>query len=565
LTLGNQRRQVSVLYRSFALALIATSILLTGVPVLAQNTMEIPVKQWGVFEKVLRSTARYSNEEKYKDITLYATFNGPRGLSYTVPGFWDGGDTWRVRFSPTVPGEWSYMISSSDDQLDDSTHDGTFTAVAPSAADIATNPNDRGFLKISSDNRYLTYADGTPFFWMGGTIWDGNSKNMAYETDFKVYIDNRKLKGFSVIQLLVGRPATHYSRTRYTGWNENGPVFHRPGNMTERFRKFANKGLRIFGSEPIDYRFREINPENLQNLDLRISYIIDKGMVPFLHFVWDRDYKQMDTNSLKNLAKYLIARYQAYNIIWSIGGEHYFVNDKIKYREVGNYVHHIDTLGHLTTVHGWTGDFVGEAWIDFVSETSWELPTAMHDKMVNELYSRKLPFVMVESRYEGNEPDDNYTVLKYAWESLTSGALGYTCGVEEIRAWDHEWDKNQQRFIRYVPGLSRERLDTPTSFYMKYIVEFFADKEWWKLIPHNAIVNRGRCLAEVGRQYVIWLNGGGSVTVDLSEAPDELGMYWFNPLTGEKSEMETMTGGTSHSFTPPFHGDAVLFIKAIGG
>lgn len=44
-------------------------------------------------------------------LELLATFTGPGGEKYAVPGFWDGGRTWRVRFAPTAPGRWSYVTA----------------------------------------------------------------------------------------------------------------------------------------------------------------------------------------------------------------------------------------------------------------------------------------------------------------------------------------------------------------------------------------------------------------------------------------------------------------------
>ncbi len=512
-------------------------------------TTRSTIKQWGVFEKVLTSTNSYSNVQKYKNVILSATFNGPDGVSYIVPGFWDGGIIWRIRFSPPVPGQWSYTINSSDDQLDSSANDGGFTVESPSVADITANPNYRGFLKISPNRRYLTYADGTPFFWMGGTIWDGNSKNMPYETDFKTYVDNRKEKNFSVIQILVAEPRLKCQSPHLTGCNENGPVF----KEINFIYKIIYKILWVLKFHVFNHQYDEINPANFQNFDLRVRYILDKGMVPYIVFAWAEDFDAISINDSKNYAKYIVARYQAYNVIWCISGEHYFSNDKSKFREIGNYVHKIDTLGHLTTIHGWTKGIEREGWNDFVSDTAWELPTEMHDEMLRDFYNLRIPFVMVESRYDGNEPDNNYKVFKYAWEALMAGALGYTYGAKGI--WDWATDKD-------YPD-PHTRLDIPSSFQMKYIVEFFSNKEWWKLMPNNGLVNRGRCLAELGRQYIVWLNGGGSVMVNLSGVSGTLSVKWFNPVTGQIADGGKTIGGTSRSFTPPFGGDAVLYIAAV--
>jgi len=44
-----------------------------------------------------------------------ATFTGTSGAaagrSCRVQGFWDGGSASRIRFAPTTPGTWSYVVS----------------------------------------------------------------------------------------------------------------------------------------------------------------------------------------------------------------------------------------------------------------------------------------------------------------------------------------------------------------------------------------------------------------------------------------------------------------------
>jgi hypothetical protein len=100
---------------------------------------------------------------------------------------------------------------------------------------------------------------------------------------------------------------------------------------------------------------------------------------------------------------------------------------------------------------------------------------------------------------------------------------------------------------------------------MTYIVDFFSTKEWWKLLSNNRLVDRGRCLAEPGVQYVVWLNGGGTVTVDLSDASRPLSIEWLNPVSGQMIQAGTTQGGAKRAFVPPFEGDAVLSLTASHG
>jgi Domain of unknown function (DUF5060) len=53
-----------------------------------------------------------------RDVDLIGVFTGPSGRTLVLPGFWDGGRSFRIRFTPTVPGEWNYTTVSSDPALD---------------------------------------------------------------------------------------------------------------------------------------------------------------------------------------------------------------------------------------------------------------------------------------------------------------------------------------------------------------------------------------------------------------------------------------------------------------
>jgi hypothetical protein len=513
------------------------------------------VKQWGIFEKALTSSNRYSRAQKYTDVIVNATFIGPGGVRYTVPGFWDGDNVWRIRFSPPVPGQWSYTFDSPDNQLNAPANDGSFIALQPTPNDIAANPNYRGFLKVSPDKRYLTYSDGTPFFWLGDTIWDGNSKNIPYEADFKRYIDNRKKKGFSVIQILVAHPGHRVSQLslqgcrppRHTGCNEAGYVYNLPSTSS----RILSRLYRFLNLSEHEYA-EEINPESFQNLDLRLKSILDKGMVPYIVFGWAKDFGSLSTESLKPYARYIIARYQAYNVIWCVAGEHYFLEDKTRFKAIGNYVREINALKHLTTIHGWQpGEFTDEPWIDFISATAWGLPSNMHDLLLRDFYRPGLPFVMSESRYDGNEPTAEYRSRKYAWEALTAGAMGYTYGADGI--WDWGTDP------RYPNPHSR--LDIPSSFEMKLIADFFRNIAWWKLSPNNSLASNGRGLAELGKQYVVWLDGGGSVTLTLPSRRSQFSVVWLDPIRGTTNTSNGTTAGGKQTFTPSFDGDAVFYLS----
>src|SRR5580765_2594175 len=73
----------------------------------ATRSIRLPVAgKWERFEVKLKSDVAYTNPPHQAEIN--GIFVSPNGERMVVPGFWDGGKTWRVRFSPGVPGHWIY-------------------------------------------------------------------------------------------------------------------------------------------------------------------------------------------------------------------------------------------------------------------------------------------------------------------------------------------------------------------------------------------------------------------------------------------------------------------------
>jgi hypothetical protein len=52
-----------------------------------------------------------------------------------------------------------------------------------------------------------------------------------------------------------------------------------------------------------------------------------------------------------------------------------------------------------------------------------------------------------------------------------------------------------------------------------------------------------------------------TVTVNLSAASGAFLVEWFNPSTGETWKAAPVEGGGGHSFTAPFGGDTVMYLR----
>jgi hypothetical protein len=80
------------------------------------------------------------------------------------------------------------------------------------------------------------------------------------------------------------------------------------------------------------------------------------------------------------------------------------------------------------------------------------------------------------------------------------------------------------------------------------------------MTPTPAIASTGYCLANAGKEYVVYLPEGGTVTVDLSAAAGDLAAAWFDPATDRTTAAGPVAGGARRDLQPPFAGPAVLHL-----
>jgi collagenase-like protein with putative collagen-binding domain len=87
----------------------------------------------------------------------------------------------------------------------------------------------------------------------------------------------------------------------------------------------------------------------------------------------------------------------------------------------------------------------------------------------------------------------------------------------------------------------------------------------------SSLCSTSYCLAQTpseGAEYLVYAPFGGSFTVDLSAMSSSrtLAVEWLNPSTGDTATGDSVAAGSpSQSFSPPFGGDAVLYLVDTAG
>jgi hypothetical protein len=98
---------------------------------------------------------------------------------------------------------------------------------------------------------------------------------------------------------------------------------------------------------------------------------------------------------------------------------------------------------------------------------------------------------------------------------------------------------------------------------MGYANAFARRMDLARVVPHGELASTGYCLARPHAsegEWLIYLDGGGDVQVDLSASSRLMEVEWFDPATGTSQPGDPVMGGKLAVLTPPFSGDAVLYI-----
>src|SRR6266567_5269037 len=87
----------------------AATLLLTSASLAHAVEQSRELRQWQMVELEFMAHRKYAEP---MSVQITASFSGPDGTILEVPGFWDGGSKWKIRFTPPLPGGWRYVTSA---------------------------------------------------------------------------------------------------------------------------------------------------------------------------------------------------------------------------------------------------------------------------------------------------------------------------------------------------------------------------------------------------------------------------------------------------------------------
>ena len=307
---------------------------------------------WEVQEITFAAARDYANP--YVEVECWVELEGP-GFRRRVYGFWDGGRTFKVRLVATAPGEWSWRAASNHPDDAGLQGAGKFRAVGWTAArDRGESESPRiracqrqrpcaalrGRQGILPDRRHL--ARGLDL--AAAMAWRPGSPDYvpAEGISFEEAVAWRKRQGFNSISFIAAFPnwaadehgATYANKDgvflrnaweKFGHWAPNAKISTADGATTtakDMHDEAGNRPFEVFADREGLANFDRIEPAYFASLDRKMRHLSDHGFVPFLETIrrdnapsWKRYF---DFNSsYARFVQYLVARYGAFNLIFS--------------------------------------------------------------------------------------------------------------------------------------------------------------------------------------------------------------------------------------------------------
>lgn len=498
--------------------------------------LPLKVKKFTVFEISLGAVNPGNNP--YTDgPEVSALFTGPDKISYKVKGYWDGGNVFSIRFSPESIGTWTYTTFSADPGLNGI--GGSFKAINPTKKELKSNVLYHGFLKPAGYGWKL--SDGIPFLPVGETQW---SFTEEFHTDeWQDWIRVLKHRGYNSFMGCI--------------W----------------LALYDRAGILPFTGNPQDDL---MNEAFFDRLDEWIKYANEQGILMGLtiggfpdNSSWFSLFNTRERND--RWFQYCVCRYAAFNVRWVLYGEVDERNPSWSTWEenaeaMAQLIRDEDTYDHPIGSHHRSIDraTARNRNIDYLCIQSNRLRmNADYQYLTTRDYRQYgKPLWFEEYWYESNEGLKQGILNTY--RNFIAGLAFPTMG-SLMRA--HEKDRG------FVPELAKSEKQSVYAYLMEndtgmqcmaYFREFFADLDILDFSPaSNKIRNPGltRQCGRFGNDYVIYMQHGGRVHLDLTNASGRFNVEKLDINSGNREKLQDVSAGNWCLIDSGDTTDAILLVR----
>jgi hypothetical protein len=435
-------------------------------------------------------------------------------------------------------------------------------------------------LRVSDDHRSLVSAKGPPFFWLGDTAWELFHRLNREDADR--YLTKRAEQGFTVVQAVALNELDGHSVPSAYG--------HLPLTEMDPNRPAVVDGPANDYWDHVDYVVDKAN-----------SLGIYVALLPTWGRYWHDPIKDgkplFNPANAERYGEWLGRRFKDRpGVVWVLGGDRTVDNDEQRelIRAMARGLRHGDGGAHLITFHppGGAGSsrwFHEEPWLDFnmrqnghVAEYTgrYDQTRADYDKQPTK------PVLDGEPLYEdhplsfkANELGHSIAadVRRPLYWNLFGGAFGHTYGHHSVwQMWSPDKHPVNNPLMPW-----NEALDQPGANQMQHGRHLLESRPG-KRVPDDSLIVTSRVptaepgagryrfsgtRASDGAFAMIYVPAGRPFSVRKGAVSGErMKAWWFNPRTGEATDLGERSTGEVQRFAPTELGeelDWVLVLDAV--
>lgn len=541
-------------------------IMLGAASATAGEVVSVPL--WGRWEASWTARGEAPADQTRLAVELVA----PSGRVSRVEGFWDGGTLWKARFRPDETGEWKFRARCEPSRPGLDGQVGTFLCEKSTRRGQSDRFLLHGPVQVAREvSSHLEHADGTPFFWLGDTVWNGPA--LSTDDDWNSFLDDRVAKHFSVIQFNVLCP------WRAAAADAEGQT---------AFDRLNDGKIRV-------------NPRFFQRLDRKYDALRQRGLLAAPVLVWAHRKGDpgvdLNEDAILTLVRYQLARHGAENVVWILAGDSgYNPEQAARWKRIGRAVFgesgggtHAPVCTHPTGMNWPWESWAQERWLSVLGYQSGH---GDDDRTLEWIHSGPAarrwagpplkPVINLEPPYEDHrayqsrQPHSAYNVRRAVyWSLLSTPMAGVTYGAHGIWSWETQPGREPRDHAGTgIAKVWSKAKDLPGSVQMGYLAQLVESLPWWDFAPAQGLLTAQPGEAKPSQyitatrtrdksQALVYLPRGGSVELKSEELAGGATQQarWFDPRAG-RSQPATSEGGTAKStrFRAPDDQDWLLVL-----
>jgi len=497
---------------------------ITNLPVIIENNITgdnplldhapVPkIGRWSYFEKSVEK--KQITDNPYEQTVLLASFKHPDGETIKTHGFYDGNQTWKVRYMPSQIGVYTYELKFKNVKT---SIKGQFEVQSSDIPGLIT--------KYEKNSIWFGYKDGEAellksfhigdkftadtFNSITGESWSKDQRRAVLD-----WLQKRGYNMLSIASLYLNRDV----EGRGKGWKT--PDLWDTVNQVPDYR---------------EYQRLETILEDLYTRKILVY--------PFAGFFGRHSDFPDDDEKKKLFLQYTVDRIGAYwNLMYMVGGPEpllkshpYMTDEQVSYW--GSYIDSLDVYDHLLSCHNYTGDdvFKDEPWTDYgILQGPKTLNRKVLSKGLLQNHHAEKPLYAQETLWPGNKYHPDYSldiIRKHAFViNMSAAMINYT-------------HMNGNSSSGFSGSLSLKDTHTEIHEVIHRVWNFFESIPFYELKPNQDVIDNGYCLAKPGKYYLVYLPEGGEVKVELSN--NTFVANWISGInTDERHPIGEFSGPTA--------------------